>query len=236
MKMRILAAVLMSSLGLARSASAVAIMVDVDSTYNNVAGSPNPIITQPGFTSYDAGSGPGGATAERTITLDGVDITFFGGIDGSRHRDEEDVPTGGGGGGEYDALLRDFVFNDGNGAAVALRLAGLPLGTYDVTSWHWDSLPGTPGFTQVEVRNPGPANVAILANEVPFSQDPIRYQITVDEEGEVLELIFRDDDASTTGGRSRLNGFIIQTVPEPAAAGTLLLGAALLSLRRHRRA
>ena len=234
MKLRILFAALLS-LGLARSASAIVIAVDVDSTYNNVAESPNPIITQPGFTSYDAGSGPGGATAERSITLEGVTIQFFGGIDGSRHRDEADVPTGGGGGGEYDALLRDFVFNDGNGAAVALRLTGLPLGTYDVTSWHWDSLPGTPGATQVEVRNQGVAgSTIILANEIPFSQDPIRYQITVDEEGEVLELVFRDDDAVTTGGRSRLNGFVIETVPEPTSAAVLGLSALGLCLRRRR--
>lgn len=235
MKMRVLLLVAaLSSLGLARPAAAVVIQVDVDSTYNNTE-PPNPITTQPGFTSYDAGSGAGGATAQRTITVDGVDITFFGGIDGSRHRDEVDVPSGGGGGGAYDALLRDFVYNDGNGAAVALRLVNLPLGTYDVTSWHWDSLPGTPGMTQVEVRNQGVASsTIILANEVPFSQEPIRYQITVDQEGEVLELIFRDDDASTTSGRSRLNGFTIETVPEPTAAGTLLIAAGVCLTRRRR--
>ena len=230
MKLRILSAALLL-LGLAQVAPAVVIMVDVDSTYNTPATAPpNPIVTLPGFTSYDAGSGAGGATAERSIVVDGVTITFFGGIDGSRQRND-DV---GGGGGPYDALLRDFVFNDGNGAAVALRLAGLPLGTYNVTSWHWDSLAGTPGMTQVEVRNQGVANTQILANEVPFSPDPIRYQITVDEPGEVLELVFRDDDASTTSGRSRLNGFIIETVPEPTTAGVMAVGALALCLRRRR--
>src|SRR5688572_1945705 len=226
MKMRLLVAGLLS-LG-AASASAVTIRVDVDSTYNNVAGTTNPIVTQPGFTSYDAGSGAGGATAERSIDIDGVTITFFGGIDGSRQRNDD---VGGGGGGEYDALLRDFVFNDGNGAAVALRLTNLPLGTYDVQSWHYDALAGTPGMTQVEVRNQGVANAVILANEVPFSPEPIRYQITVDQEGEVLELVFRDDDASTTTGRSRLNGFTIETVPEPTTAGVLLVGMAGLAFR-----
>lgn len=221
MKMRVLIMALLS-LGLARSASAVVIMVDVDSTNGDT-----PLTTQPGFTSYDAGSGAGGAMAERTITVDGVDITFFGGIDGSRQR------ATGGGGGEYDALLRDFVFNDGAGAAIALRLVGLPLGTYDVGSFHYDSLGGTPGMTQVEVRNQGVAgSTIILADEVPFSTEPIRYQITVDEEGEVLELVFRDDDP--VNNRSRLNGFTIQTVPEPAAAGTLLFAAGAWTIRRRR--
>src|SRR5687767_5183284 len=234
MKLRILAAALLL-LGLAQVAPAVVIRVDVDSTHNETGQPANPIITQAGFTSYDAGTGAGGATAERSIVVDGVTIQFFGGLDGSRHRDESDVPTGGGGGGPFDALLRDFVFNDGNGAAVAIRLTGLPLGTYDVQSWHWDSLPGTPGNTQVEVRNQGVANTQILANEVPFSQDPIRYQITVDEEGEILELVFRDDDAITTGGRSRLNGFTIQTVPEPTSVAVIGTGAFALCLRRRRR-
>ena len=228
MKMRILVAAVLSFC-LAPAASAVVIMLDVDSTYNNVAGTTNPIVTQPGFTSYDAGSGAGGATAERTIDVDGVSITFFGGIDGSRQRNDD---VGGGGGGAYDALLRDFVFNDGSGAAVALRLANLPLGVYDVQSWHYDGLAGTPGMTQVEVRNQGVANTVILADAVPFSTEPIRYQIVVDEPGEVLELVFRDDDP--VNNRSRFNGITIQTVPEPTGAG-MLLGALALGLRRRRR-
>ena len=221
MNMRVLLLVMgLSSLAVTRPASAVVIMVDVNSTNGDT-----PLVTQPGFTSYDAGPGAGGATAERTITVDGVDITFFGGIDGSRQRTT-------GGGGEYDALLRDFVFNDGAGAAVALRLANLPLGTYDVASFHYDSLGGTPGMIQVEVRNQGVQNAQILADAVPFSPEPVRYQITVDEAGEVLELVFRDDDP--VNNRSRLNGFTIQTVPEPTAAGALLVGACLCTLRRRR--
>ena len=86
-------------------------------------------------------------------------------------------------------------------------------------------------MTQVEVRNQGVPNTVILADAVPFSPDPIRYQITVDEEGEVLELVFRDDDP--VNNRSRLNGIVIETVPEPTAAGILLVGMAALSLRRR---
>jgi hypothetical protein len=52
----------------------------------------------------------------------------------------------------------------------------------------------------------------------------------VDEEGEVIELVFREDDDLN---RSRLNGIIIQPVPEPAA-GALLLAGLGLTLRRRR--
>ena len=201
----------------AGASRAAVIMLDIDSTQNGT-----PITTQEGFTSYDAGSGPAGSPPEGSIEVDGVTLTLFGGLDGSRHRAT-------GGGGQYDALLRDFVFNDGAGAAVGLRLTGLPLAVYDVESFHFDGGAGITGTIQVEVRNPG-GQSTILADAVPFSTEPIRYQITVDEEGEVLELVFREDD---TLNRSRLNGIIIQPVPEPATAGVLVIGALGLLHRRR---
>jgi hypothetical protein len=194
----------------ASSARAAVIMLDVDTTNAGTA-----INTQPGFTSYDASQA---ANGEGSIVVDGVTLTLFGGLGGSRQRAN-------GGGGEFDALLRDFVFKDGNGSAVGLRLEGLPLGTYDVQSWHYDA--SFPGTIQVEVRNPGGTST-ILADAIPFSTEPIRYQITVDDPGEVIELVFREDDALN---RSRLNGIIIQPVPEPA--GVLGLGLLALGLRRR---
>lgn len=222
MKMRTLpmsAGCLVALLAVAVESPAAVIMLDVDSTEGGAA-----ITTQEGFTSYDAGSGGRGSPPEGSIPIDGVTLTFFGSLDGSRHRAT-------GGGGEFDALLRDFMFNDGPGAAVGLRLEGLPLGVYDVQSFHFDGGAGITGTIQVEVRNPG-GQPTVLADAVPFSTEPIAYQITVDEEGEVLELIFREDDALN---RSRLNGIIIQPVPEPAAAGALVLGAIALFLRRRTR-
>ena len=217
MKMRIVVVTLLSFC-LAQSASAVLIQLDIDSTQNGTA-----ITTQEGFTSYNAGSGAAGSPPEGAITLEGVTLTLFGGLDGSRHRAT-------GGGGTYDAVLRDFVFNDGAGAGVGLRLEGLPEGVYDVQSFHYDAGAGITGTIQVEVRNPGGTST-ILADAVPFSTEPIRYQIVVDQPGETLELVFREDDDLN---RSRLNGIIIQTVPEPTGAG-LLLGALGLGLRRRRR-
>ena len=82
------------------SASAATIMLDIDSTQNGTS-----ITTQQGFTSYNAGSGAAGSPPEGSVVIDGVTLTFFGGLDGSRHRAT-------GGGGDYDALLRDFMFND----------------------------------------------------------------------------------------------------------------------------
>ena len=222
MKMRMLltsAGCLVALLTIAVESRAAVIMLDVDSTQGGGA-----LTTQEGFTSYNAGAGPAGSPPEGSITVDGVTLTFFGGLDGSRHRAT-------GGGGAYDSLLRDFMFNDGAGAGVGLRLEGLPLGTYDVQSFHFDGGAGITGTIQVEVRNPGGVST-ILADAVPFSTEPIAYQVTVDEEGEVLELVFREDDDLN---RSRLNGIMIQPVPEPGAAGALALGTMALSLRRRAR-
>ena len=200
------------------SASAATIMLDIDSTQNGTS-----ITTQQGFTSYNAGSGAAGSPPEGSVVIDGVTLTFFGGLDGSRHRAT-------GGGGDYDALLRDFMFNDGTGAGVGLRLENLPLGTYDVTSWHFDGGAGITGTSQVEVRNPGGAST-ILVDAAPFSTTPLQYQITVDDPGEVLELVFREDDDLN---RSRLNGIVIQPVLEPASAGLLVGSLGALGLRRRR--
>lgn len=216
MKLRILSAVLLS-LAMAPAVSAAVIMLDIDSTQGGTS-----LITQEGFSSYDATQTTNG---EGSIDVDGVTVTFFGGLGGSRNR------ATGGGGGTYDALLRDFLFKDGAGAGVGVRLTGLPLGTYDVQSFHFDSGAGITGTIQAEVRNPGGAST-IVADAVPFSTEPVSYQITVDDEGEVIELIFREDDDLN---RSRLNGLIIQPVPEPGAAVMTLAVAGLVMRRRRNR-
>lgn len=223
MKVRILVAALLS-LALAREASAVVIMLDIDSSEGDRG-----IVTQEGFTSYDAGTGPfdpeDRSPPEGSIVIDGVTLQLFGGLDGSRHRTT-------GGGGEFDSLLRDFVFNDGAGNAIGLRLIGLEPGIYDVTSWHYDGAANVPGTIQVEVRGSNPTLPStVVRDAVPFSTDPVNYQITVSDPGQTIELIFREDDNLN---RSRLNGIVIQTVPEPTAAGAILVGIFALGLRRRR--
>ena len=205
------------SFGLAPCTRAAVIMLDVDSTQGGTA-----ITTQEGFTSYDATQT---ANGEGSIVVDGVTLTFFGGLGGSRHRAT-------GGGGEYDALLRDFVFKDGAGAGVGLRLEGLDPGTYDVQSWHFDGGAGITGTIQVEVRGSNPTlPSSVLVDAAPFSTEPLSYQFTVSDPGQTIELVFREDDALN---RARLNGITIRPVPEPTA-GLLACGALGLGLSRRRK-
>jgi hypothetical protein len=127
-----------------------------------------------------------------SVTAGGVVFTVFGGVGGSRDR------------GLPDAMLSDFVFKDGAGIAVGLRLAGLPAGTWTVESWHFDG-GGFAGAIQVEFRPLGGAG-AILVDNFAFATTPAVYDITSDGVT-TYELVFREDDANN---RARLNGLRIR--------------------------
>jgi hypothetical protein len=131
-------------------------------------------------------------------------------------------------------VLRDFVYNDGGAAAVGLRIEGLAPGTYDVQSFHYDAAANTPGTIQIEVRDPAVAGSTVIAvDNAAFRPEPYAYPITVAAPGQVLELVFREDD---TLDRSRLNGIIIDAaVPEPGAVGIVLTAAGVMGLRRRGR-
>ena len=210
MKKILLAAALLLATTLA--ARGAVIRLDIDTMRTSGTATDAQIVTQEGFVSYDATDAP-----EGTVTLDGVTLTLFGGLDGSRNRAPNAAITGH----PYEAVLRDFVFNDGANAGVGLRISGLEPETYDVQSFHYDAGAGISGNFQIEVRDPAVAgSTVILHDNVPMSPDPYAYRITVTDPGQTLELVFREDDAAN---RSRLNGIIIAPVPEPAMAALALL-------------
>lgn len=133
-----------------------------------------------------------------TITSDGVNFTLFGDLD-YRDRDLDDL------------MLTDFAFDDGVDAFVGLRIAGLPAGTYDVESWHYDG-GGFPGQIQVEFREEGnPGSTQMLTGGIPFSTNAVGYQV-VSDGATTYELLFREDDGNQ---RSRLNGLRLRAVGDP---------------------
>lgn len=205
-------------------ASAAPIRLDIDSARSSGTATDQPIVTQPGFTSLDATTNPEGAS----VTINGATLTLFGGLSatGSRNRTPNAAITGN----EYEAVLRDFVFKDGAGAATALRISGLEPATYEVQSFHYDAGGGITGSIQIETRLQGVAGSTVIKHDnVPFSTEPYSYQFTVAEGDPAIELIFRED---STADRSRFNGITI--VPEPASLG-LLAAAGLFGLTRRRR-
>jgi hypothetical protein len=209
--------------------AAVNFAVDIDSTRLSSSDTSGTLATQAGFTSWDLTNV---ATGGNLLVLDGVTFEIFGLAAANQSR----VRTAGGGGGPYDALLADFVYNESAaGRAVGLRITGLPVGTYSMQSWHYDASTLTSeNFIQIEVRNQG-GSATILVDNRPFSTEAASFSFDVTEAGQVKEIIFREDDAATAtdptdSNRARLNGFTL--VPEPASL-TLLLLAASLSRRRR---
>jgi hypothetical protein len=119
-----------------------------------------------------------------------------------------------GDGSSFDALTTDFVYNDGASAGVGLRITGLPIGNYNMQSWHYDStLTNANEFVQVEVRNQGQPSPPPVVDNFAFSNSPASFQIPVTASGQVKEVVFREDSANN---RARLNGFtLVSPAPPP---------------------
>jgi len=138
------------------------------------------------------------AIENSSVSASGLTFTLSD-IDGGRDRD---LP---------EADLTDFAFNDGAGAAITLRVDGLPAGDYDVESFHYDG-GGFEGVLQIEFRAVGGAPT-LLVDDFAFSVAPATYQITSDGTSS-YELVFREDSQSN---RSRLNALKIRPAGSPVA-------------------
>ena len=197
-------------MGAMGSAFAIDIKVDIDSMRTSGAATAGPIATQSGFTSWDLTNL---GTSGSTIRVEGVTFEVFGlnAANQSRVRLTDGVPNGGGG--EQNDLLADFVFNESaDGRAIGLRITGLPVGEYDMQSWHHDFGVTAAEATQVEIRNQGEPSEVVVSG-VPWSDLPIEFMFDVTTPGQVREVIFRE---SSAGNRARLNAFtLFSEVPPP---------------------
>ena len=137
-------------------------------------------------------------TTEVPVTSGGATFTLTGAGIGSRDRALEDP------------MLSDFVFRDGAGAAISLVIEGLPAGTYEVESYHFDG-DGFAGSVRIESRQPATSGsiTGLIANHV-FSTSPAAYSFTTD--GTPFELVFTENDSND---RVRLNGLRLR------ASGTI---------------
>lgn len=138
----------------------------------------------------------------------------------------------------------DFVKN--NGGLVTVTLTGLRAGSYEATSWHYDS-----GFTQsdqieISVSGGGVLGQSILVGNASVGGGGTGAITTarVDSSQSLFSfvangidpVVFSFDGSPSGDNETPLNGLVLQieTVPEPATATLALLGLAGLATRRRR--
>ena len=138
-------------------------------------------------------------------------------------------------GGPPDDLVRDFAFAEGpEGVFLYLTAAGLPVGTYRMTTWHYDPFFGsdTSSITmQIEVGDKQGDMVAaattVVADQVPLGASPQTFKFQVDSPNSIKEFVFRSDNS---WNRARLNGFTLFRVPEPSTFLPLLTALSFVTL------
>ncbi len=182
---------------------------------------------EPDFQEFTASGTSGSVTRtfimplQETATFPDVSVTLS--TDGTGLQFRKDRNSSG--------LLDSLVFVNTNGSDLILTLGGLPVGEFDITTFHFDPFPSL---------NP---------ENTPFSitvEDALGIRTTSglspDELGEMTRL-FSDGINDVvlkfnSNGRAMLNGFQLDFVPEPATVlvWSLLAGLGIGLGRRRRRA
>ncbi len=181
--------------------------IDIDTTFGGTA-----INTAPGFVSLDATTGDGG-----NVLIANTYFQVFS-ADGSRNRNTGDPLTG------------DFVFDDGAGQAVGVRVFNLPDALWDVEVWAFDTFDAglqIVGITQTGVGEILFTNSFLSNPTLPFT---FRIDSSLLEDG--FGVFTRENNAAD---RSRFNAIrFTRVIPEPATALLGVLGLAGLGMRRRK--
>lgn len=141
------------------------------------------------------------------------------------------------------SFYRDFV-GALDGAAYTFTFSNLAAGTYSFSSWHYDA--GATAFASPSAgsrsllltdANGTAVNMGLVTKPAPSSGDtfasitPFTFQVTSNGVNPVIVTY-----GGTNTGTFVINGFEINPVPEPGAAGLLALAGTALVIRRRRKA
>ncbi len=170
----------------APTAVAQVFQIDIDSTTGG------PIDTAPGWISLDASE----PSNDNSVTVNGVTFTVFS-ADGSRVR------------GGPNPLTRDFIFDDGENAAVGLRVFDLPDGVWDAQVWSWDN-DFDAGTQIVGIANfPGPR--IFTESFTPSPTDPFNFRFNSPDYVEGFGIFTRENNEPSD--RARFNALRLTRVP-----------------------
>lgn len=176
-------------------------------------------VTESGWTGLDATYSTNGGS----VTVDGV--TFApASADGARLRGSVASPS-------PDALMGDFVYDDGNGQAVILLFGGpgdLQAGTWEVGVYFYDADHNI-GSQKVGYRTNSTETMVDTAVAPNASGPAITF--TFESNGSAAYDVFVRENTD----RTRLNAVTLTLIPEPGTLAVLALGALAACFRRKRR-
>jgi|GEM_PF-6616059 len=179
--------------------------------------------TATGWTGLNANHGGNGGS----VTIDGVTFAPFS-ADGSRLRLSSGNPN-------PDALLGDFVYDDGSGQAVGLLFGGagdLQAGTWEVEMYASDSGVGNQISPQIAAYRENGSETIISSNVLASLTDPA-ITFTFESDGvSAYDVFFRENNSND---RARLNAVSLRFIPVPEPSSIVLFILGLLGLVWHMR-
>lgn len=186
--------------------AALVYKIDIDSTNGGAA-----ITTAAGWSSLNAGTGSANGTS---ITVSGVKFEIFS-SDGARSRSA----------GTND-LTKDFIFDDGAGQAVGLRVFGLASGIWEASVYSWDDFAINDQIIGITQFASDPEDIYTTSFSA-SSNEPFTFRFDSSSLIDGFGIFARENNSND---RSRFNALSLRQVEVSEPSVLALLGLGLLGL------
>ena len=181
--------------------------IDIDTTEQRTS-----ITTESGWTSLDASQGN-----NATVTVGSVTFGVFSAA-GSRNR------------GNSNALMRDFIFDDGNAAAVGLTVSGLAAGIWEAAVYAWDAS-FTVGRQIVGISQFQSAPETVFTSDfVANETTPYKFQFDSSALIDGFGIFTRENNDNSNRARFNALELTLLSSPVPVPATLLLVVLGLLGI------
>jgi hypothetical protein len=193
------------------ASAALIYQIDIDSTNGGAA-----ITTAAGWSSLNAGTGGGNGTS---ITVSGVTFEIFS-SDGSRSRSAG-----------INDLTKDFIFDDGPGQAVGLKIFGLASGIWEASIYSWDTVAINDQIIGITQFTSAPEDIYTTSFSGSESE-PFTFRFDSSSLINGFGIFARENNSND---RSRFNALSLRQVEVSEPSVLALLGLGLFGLGFSRR-